>query len=597
MKKMLMTSAILFIINCIFHVNALSQLIAGGGNIHSLSIGSNGTVKAWGFNDHGQLGNGTYEYSPCPIPVPGLTGIIAVATGGGFAYPLGISHSLALKNDGTVWAWGSNVSGQLGNGTYTGSNIPVQVIGLSGITAITCGGQYVGIDYGFYSFALKNNGTVWAWGFAPGGINSNVPVQVSGLSNIIAIAAVGAHAIALKNDGTVWTWGWNAMGQLGNGTTTDSNIPVQVNSLNGITSVAAGVFHSLALKNDGTVWAWGDSQLGQCANGEGSTAVQVDGLSGVTAITANNVESAALKNDGTIWAWGNDYNAHPIYTPVQAGISGFVAINAGVQSLSAVKNDGTYWRSIAPIGDGFLLELLQPCPNTCTMTVSAGADEHLLFGYMPSQCATKTAVVTNGTGPYTYSWTLNRTLLPGETMNGTNTSTVNICLMDTAELCLTITDAAGCSANDCATIFAEDVRCFSGNNQKVKICHHTNSNTNAWVDICVDANAVPAHIAHGDYLGGCTGSIVNNGEVNIEQHPNEGIKLFPNPTTNYFTISMNGENKYNLKVYDASGRLVETKTNLQPGVNVKFGEKLSSGVYLIKISGNNILKTLKAVKQ
>jgi len=152
----------------------------------------------------------------------GLTdGITAIAGGG--------THSLALKNDGTVWAWGYNGYGQLGNGgTYTTSNVPVQASGLTGgITAIM-GGHH-------HSLALKNDGTVWAWGYNYYGqlgngtnTNSNVPVRVSGLAGITKIAGGGLHSLALKNDGTVWAWGYNYYGQLGNGIYSASNVPVRV---------------------------------------------------------------------------------------------------------------------------------------------------------------------------------------------------------------------------------------------------------------------------------------------------------------------------------------------------------------------------------
>jgi hypothetical protein len=155
-------------------------------------------------------------------------------------------HSLALKDDGTVWAWGYNGYGQLGNGTNTDSNVPVQVSGLTGITAIAWGGSH--------SLALKNDGTVWAWGYNGYGqlgngtnTDSNLPVQVSSLTGITVIAGGSRHSLALKNDGTVWAWGYNGYGQLGNGTNTDSNVPVQVSGLTGITAIAGGGYHSLAI--------------------------------------------------------------------------------------------------------------------------------------------------------------------------------------------------------------------------------------------------------------------------------------------------------------------------------------------------------------
>src|SRR3989449_446039 len=164
-----------------------------------------GSVSAWGFNREGELGNGTNTTTypqglDTPGPVSGLTGVTAIAGGR--------LHSLALKGDGTVWGWGYNGNGELGNGTstFTDHPTPVQVLGLSGVTAIAGGG--------FHSLALKSDGTVWAWGYNADGelgngtfTNSNAPVQVLRLSGVTAIAGGGFHSLALKSDGTVWAWG------------------------------------------------------------------------------------------------------------------------------------------------------------------------------------------------------------------------------------------------------------------------------------------------------------------------------------------------------------------------------------------------------
>jgi len=326
-------------------------MITAGWN-RSFAIKSDGTIWAWGGNgvNGGNLGNedptsGTF-YAPVRAHI--LSDVIAVETA--------MQHSVALKSNGTVWTWGFNGNRELGDGTNLDSDTLVPVYGLNGITAITVGETH--------SLALKSDGTVWAWGpnfygcagYDPAEPRRNIPTQVQGLGGVTAIAAGESHSLALKNDGSVWAWGGNHYGQFGNGSGTDttSYIPVQVPGLNGVTAIAAGDYFTLALKSDGTVWAWGSNAQGRL--GDGTTYLQrepvkVQGLSGITAISSSKEFTLALKSDGTVWAWG--YNrCYQLGTagiatsnvPLQVqGLGGVTAIAAGAYHSLALKSDGTVW--------------------------------------------------------------------------------------------------------------------------------------------------------------------------------------------------------------------------------------------------------------
>jgi alpha-tubulin suppressor-like RCC1 family protein len=337
--------------------NSSAQNIACGGQ-HSLFICSDSTVNAWGWNTYGQLGNGDGN-SNVAVAVNLINNVTDIGAG--------VSHSLALKDDGTVWAWGSDLTGELGNGTYIGSDIPAQVVDITDITAISSM---------YHSLALKNDGTVWAWGYNVYGelgdgtdvMSSNVPVQVSGLTGITNIACGYYHSLAIKNDNTAWAWGYNGSGELGDGTDVlFSNVPVQVTGITDIIALAGGNSFSLAIKNDSTVWAWGSNNEGELGNGTNTISkipVQVSGLSGIIAITAGTYHSLALKNDGTVWTWGfNMYGqlGNGTYTdsniPVQVnGLTGVVAIAGGYAHSLAMKNDGTCWawgyNSYGQLGNG-----------------------------------------------------------------------------------------------------------------------------------------------------------------------------------------------------------------------------------------------------
>ncbi|MFD8211499.1 RCC1 domain-containing protein [Streptomyces sp. NPDC059695] len=327
-------------------------------------------LKSWGNNRSGQLGDGTWtDFRTTATTVLGLTSAEVVKIAAGGSGPAN-GHGLALLTDRTVQAWGSNGSGQLGDGSVFSHNAPGQVVALSNATDIAAGGTH--------SLAVLDDRTVVAWGRNNYGqlgngtnMDSSVPVRVEGLDKVVAVAAGLNHSLALREDGTVWAWGYNVNGQLGDGTTASRNVPAPVNGLTGVSLIAAGADHNLALAgpagNGGVVMAWGYNAQGQL--GDNSTINRYapvktqDAWSGeVSRIAAGAKHSIAVTGSGsTLHAWGQntsgqlgdgttDYRTAPVPVP---GLAGVRLVAGGREHTIVLLGDNTV-RSWGANGSGQL---------------------------------------------------------------------------------------------------------------------------------------------------------------------------------------------------------------------------------------------------
>jgi alpha-tubulin suppressor-like RCC1 family protein len=408
--------------------NSWSQFAAG--YVHSVALKSDGSLWTWGRNDVGQLGDGTVIQRDSPVHIPISSNWTTVAAGG--------SHTVAVQSDADIFAWGSNEFGQLGDGTASTERLVPTNIDENAIRWVSASTQ------GNFTVAIRADGSMWAWGenqfgqlgdgttvdrefAARVGTDKDWVAVAAGPTHVIALKANGAvygwgrnafgqlgdgtavnklsptrigsdndwrriavgsgHTIALKSDGTLWTWGWNIAGQLGDGTNSDRNYPAQVGFDSDWTSVSAGAGHNLALKSDGSLWGWGDGDFGNLGTGNTDwvlAPVQIGSDNDWTTVSNGEYHTLALKADGTLWAWGANYAGQlgrgttSTYSadPAQVGTDDhWVFARAGGNTSLGIKSDGSRWvwgnNSTGAFGDGTTTNQSTP--------VRAGLDHDWVF--------------------------------------------------------------------------------------------------------------------------------------------------------------------------------------------------------------------------
>jgi len=323
-----------------------SSWLLGVNGTHSLAIRSDNTLWAWGNNSTGQLGQGDVVLRSSPTQI-GTSSWKALATNGAAN-----GYSLAIRSDNTLWVWGNGANGQLGQNSIVSYSSPVQ-IGTSSWTAV--GGSNNN------SVALRSDGTIWAWGLNSVGqlgdgtiVNRSSPVQI-GTSSwlILATSGVGSHTAAIRSGNTLWVWGLNSSGQLGDGTIVNRSSPVQIGT-SSWTAVGVGNSHTVAIRSDGTLWVWGGNtygQLGTVNQVSYSSPVQI-GTSSWKTVAVNSNMTYAIRSDNTLWYMGNNYygqagvNAGPtaiVYSPIQIGTGSWLSVACGNSYVTAIRSDNTIW--------------------------------------------------------------------------------------------------------------------------------------------------------------------------------------------------------------------------------------------------------------
>ncbi|MBI3071759.1 MAG: hypothetical protein HYY84_06475 [Deltaproteobacteria bacterium] len=328
-----------------------------GGVGHTCATRTDNSLWCWGKNSDGQLGDGTSgtaQTTPRQLVQEAGTTWTAVANGGGYLGP-GL-HGCASRSDGTLWCWGLNTNGQLGDSSYGNRDNPTQVA-----TPVAAGTTWPSVSVGnSHTCALRSDNTLWCWGLNSGGqlgdttiIDRNTPTQVAG--TIWASVSAGyLHTCATKTNNTLWCWGQSQYGRLGNGVNTASanSTPIQITADTNWASVSAGQNHTCARRTNNTVWCWGSNSFGSIGDGSNSQStipVQVPGTNWAS-VSAGHEFTCATRTNNTLWCWGFNSNGQlgdstlaPRYSPTQVLGTAWESVSAGLFQTCATRLDDSLW--------------------------------------------------------------------------------------------------------------------------------------------------------------------------------------------------------------------------------------------------------------
>jgi len=328
------------------------------GFTHVIAQQANGTIWSWGQNNYGQAGTSNTTTPTTPVQIGSLSNTWS-------SIACGYYSSGGVTSPGTVWMWGLNSYGQLGQNNQTNYSSPVQIGFLSTITVTQNNWSQVAAN-NQYNVAIQSTGTLYSWGAnnqGQLGLNTsnqnNYAAQIGTSSLWTAISCGYAHTVALQTPGNLWLWGYNAYGQLGNATTTNTSSPVQIlNILPNWATLTSSGLGILGLQSNGTLWAWGPNsygQLGNNSNSNSSTPTQIGNSSLWTRISGSaNLSNSfvlAIQTPGTLWAWGDNNfgqlgnnSTGASYSPIQIGaVSTWIKISAGQYFAAAIQSNGTLW--------------------------------------------------------------------------------------------------------------------------------------------------------------------------------------------------------------------------------------------------------------
>jgi len=315
-----------------------------------MAIRNDGTLWAWGNSQNGRTGGagGAGGANPVQISHYAWRSVFAANT-----------HTMAIREDGTLWATGSNVVGQTGLGLTAGNTAALTQVGVERWRYVSPSSVAVN----GHTMAIREDGTLWGWGNNGDGENGTgaaraAPTQVGTDNNWRSVSTGRSHTMAIRNDGTLWGWGSNTNSE--NGTGAGRAAPAQVGTDNNWQSVSAGSSYTMAIRNDGTLWAWGSNAGGKTGLGPttGNTAaptqVGVERWRYVSAVVSAdaNRHTVAIRNDGTLWAWGSNaggrtglgISAGNTGNPAQIGADNdWRSISAGAVHTMAIREGGTLW--------------------------------------------------------------------------------------------------------------------------------------------------------------------------------------------------------------------------------------------------------------